>query len=67
VTLDTSSNCAFVPETYWKNWVVVWVEDTNNMVAELTDHGLVSQPAGIRSFQNPYQVPILLSSNDLGI
>jgi hypothetical protein len=54
-------------DTFWRIWVVVWVEDSaGNLVQEMSGHGLSSTP-GEGAFQNPYQVPIELYSNNLGI
>ena len=51
-------------ETYWKIWVVVWMENIGTLVSEIDSHGLTAIPdANLNSLAD---VPIETYSNNLG-
>ena len=58
---DTSSVSA---DTYWKFWVVVWMEQGGQLVQEIGDHGLSAIPAS--PLNSLADVPIETYSNNLG-
>jgi len=60
---DTSqSNVA--PNSTWKFWVLVWVENDGKLVSELPGHGLISIPAA--PYNSIGDAPIEPYSNNLG-
>jgi hypothetical protein len=60
-TWDTSTVAA---NTDWKFWVVVWMEESGQLVPEIQDHGLRAIPAG--SLNSLADVAIETYSNNLG-
>lgn len=62
VTFDTTK----FADTYLVFWVVVWMDDGTNLIAELEGHGLTSTPAN-QTFSQITDVPIELYSNNVGL
>lgn len=60
---DTSKN-GVQPNSRWKFWVLVWVEQNGKLLPEIPGHGLASLPEG--PYNSLGDVPIEPYSNNLG-
>jgi hypothetical protein len=61
---DTSKLPATESDSYWKFWVVVWMEKNSALVPEIEDHGLKAMPGA--SLNSLADVAIETYSNNLG-
>jgi len=62
-TWDTSQ-ANVTPDSTWKFWVLVWVENGGKLVSELPGHGLISIPAA--PYNSIGDAPIEPYSNNVG-
>jgi hypothetical protein len=63
VAWDTSKH-GVQPNSRWKFWVLVWIEQNSKLLPEIPGHGLASLPTG--PYNSLGDVPIERYSNNLG-